>query len=67
MDRAVMIETEQPSLWPSPPNGVRDASEDWDGSDAESLGIWRALLIGLAVDFLACWGPLGVLLWRWIR
>jgi hypothetical protein len=71
MDRAMaMMETEKPWLRQSPWNAVTasgDGSEGRNGREEETLGMWRALLMGLAVGFLGFWGPVGVLIWRWVR
>jgi hypothetical protein len=68
---AAMMGTEKPWLRPSPWDAVTgsgDGSERRrDGSEVETLGLWRALLMGLGVGFLGFWGPLGVLIWRWVR
>lgn len=70
-DRAVAtMETEKPWLRQSRWTAVTapgGGSEGRDGREEATLGMWRALLMGLAVGFLGFWGPLGVLIWRWVR
>lgn len=31
------------------------------------FGLWRGLLIAIALSFFGFWGPLGLLTWWWFR
>jgi hypothetical protein len=65
-----MMQTKKPWFLQSPWHTVTPAAEGsvgCDQSEEETLGMWRALLISLAVGFLGVWSPLGVLISRWVR